>query len=431
MMKIALNSYTGYGAHFALRLIAEGHSVGYYLSDVKYSSILQGLIKPKILELDHRMNGLNYASSLPDYSKYDLSIFDLTGKERQADQSFMMTPTIGDGSLHSKLEDNRSFGIEMMEAAGIEVPPYQKFQNVNEAKSFIRKTDKRYVYKPDGGQDQHAETTYVSESAEDLLKVIDKLFNSSKQSPFILQEFIKGTEISVEGWWNGTDFYCLNATLEEKKFMNEGIGPNTGCSGNLVFTLNHDSKLYKQGLGKLKEIAPFYKGMLDLNSIVTDGELYGLEWTPRFGYDASATLFEMYGGNLGNLFFDVSSGNIPDSSWNAQFGASVRITIPPYPTEIRLPKKAGIPIKGIDLDDEEQVLKTYLYDAMLDGDDLVTAGINGLICAPVETGNSIPEAFEKLDNRIAQIQIPDMQYRTDIQKTVSKRYLELQDKGWL
>lgn len=434
-MKIAFNSYSGYGAHFALRLLAEGHSVDYYLSEDKFLPILQGFIKPKLINLDNRKKGINFSDGLPNYSKYDLSIFDLTGRTNQAEYSGSLTPTIGDGYFHGILEDERLAGIQFMEAGSITVPPYQRFDNPNEAKKFISETNKRYVYKPDGGQDQDAETTYVSKSAEDLLEVIDKIYSASKNSPFILQEFMEGTEVSVEGWFNGTEFYCINATLEEKKFMNGGVGPNTGCSGNLVFSLNRNSRLFKSGLGRIEKLlaeATSFRGMIDLNSIVTDSELYGLEWTPRFGYDASTTFMEMYGGSsIGQLLYDVGTGKVPDFSWKAEFGASVRLTIPPYPTELRQSKKIGIPIKGIDPKNQTQVLKTYLYDAKLDKDHLVTSGINGFIAAPVEIGSSIPEAFGKLDETVKRIQIPDMQYRTDIQKTVSERYYDLLYKGWL
>lgn len=432
-MKIALNSYLGYGAHFALRLMAEGHSVDYFLSEKKYEDVLGGIVKPMILDLDHRKNPLNYTAGLPKYDKYDLSIFDLTGKKRQADYSRSLCPTIGDGEINCILEDDRGAGIRLMEEAGIPVPPYEEFTDVGAAKSFIKKTGKRYVFKPDGGQDQEAATTYVSKSAEDLLENIDKLIGDSKGAKFILQEFIKGTEISVEGWFNGEDFYALNCTLEEKKFMNDNVGPNTGCAGNLVFLINSETKLYKEGLAKCKEQlkATGFRGMIDLNTIVTAEACYGLEWTPRFGYDASATLYGMYSGGLGNLLLATASGSVPEDNWKAEFGVSIRLTIPPYPTEIRLKKAAGIPIKGINLEDEEEVLKTYMYDVMLDGKNLVSAGINGLIACPVEVGSSIPEAFAKLDSRIKGIQIPDMQHRTDIQKTTSSRYFEMQKLGWI
>ena len=433
-MKIALNSYTGYGRWFEFLLRNEDHDVTYFLSEPKFENVLSGLLPPpQMVKLDHRMHDENYHGSLPDYSKFDLSIFDLTDKPRWSDHSALLTPTIGDGSFHCILENERSKGIELMKEVGISIPPTEEFEDVKEAKKFIKKTGKRYVFKADGGQDIDAASSYVSKDSEDMLDYLDKVSELVHDHKFILQEFVKGIEVSVEGWFNGTDFYCLNATLEEKKFMNDGKGPNTGCAGNLIFTLGPDAKIYKEGLWKMREFLQetTFKGMLDLNTIVTPEGAYGLEWTPRFGYDASATLYAMYSGGLGNLLHASATGGVPENSWKAEFGAAVRITVPPYPTEIRLKKEVGIPIKGIDPDNKEDILRTYLYDVVLDKDKLVTAGISGFVAVPIETGNSIPEAFGKLEDRLKKIQIPDMQYRTDIGKKTSERYYELLKQGWI
>ena len=249
LVRIALSSYSGVGAWIATMLRLEGHSVDYYLSEAKYSPILAG-IAPKAIVKEHdgRQNDRNIG--FPDYGKYDLSVFDSTGRSRQADYSTIRTPTIGDSSLCGMLEDDRLFGIQLMEDAGITVPSYETFSDVNSAKSFIREKKKRYVYKPNGvgGQGQDTATTYVSKDDDDLLDYIDKLFILSKGSPFILQEYKTGFEISCEGWFNGTEFYCINATLEEKKFMNDNVGPNTGCAGNLVFAINPDTRYLKKDL---------------------------------------------------------------------------------------------------------------------------------------------------------------------------------------
>lgn len=435
-MKIALSSYAGYGAWFAAMLRMAGHKVDYHLSLSKYSEIMQGIAPdPQVKFHDHRQADTNIG--FPDYSKYDLSIFDLTGRERQADYSSVRTPTIGDGSTHKMLEEDRLFGIELMQQSGIDVPPYEVFTDVAAAKTFIQETKKRYVYKPNGGQDQDAGTTYVAKSDTDMLEYIDKLFLLSKGSPFLLQEFKPGTEISVEGWFNGTDFYCLNATLEEKKFMNDGVGPNTGCAGNLVFTLNSGSKVFTEGLGKARASlsALGYRGMIDLNTIATEDKLYGLEWTPRFGYDASATFFNMYGGDFGELLQRVATGGIPEQKWKAEYGTAARLTIPPYPTEIRIVSTKGIPIKGINTDDEEELAKTYFYDVMASGSgknkELVSAGMTGFICCPIETSASPQGAFAQLEARIKKIQIPDMQYRTDLQSSIMKRFFKLKEMGWI
>jgi phosphoribosylamine-glycine ligase len=431
-MKIALSSYSGYGAWLATMLRMDGHNVDYHVSEPKLANILEG-ISPRAIVKEHDGRQSDGNIGYPDYSKYDVSVFDLTGRDRQANYSGIRCPTIGDGSINKFLEEDRLLGIQLMEDAGIDVPPYATFTDTSAAKSFIREEKKRYVYKPNGGQDQDTATTYVSKSDNDMLDYIDKLFALSKGAPFILQEFKPGVEVSVEGWFNGIEFYCINATLEEKKFMNGGVGPNTGCAGNLVFTLSPDSKVFTEGLGRAKTVLQQYgfRGMIDLNTIATEDKLYGLEWTPRFGYDASATFYNMYGGDFGELLHRIATGGIPEEKWRAEFGATSRLTIPPYPTEIRIAKLKGVPIKGLDTNNEDELRSTYMYDVMCDGDDLICAGTNGFLLVPVSTANSAPLAFDRLEARIKKIDIPDMQHRTDLKSSIQKRYYELQKMGWI
>lgn len=422
-LRIALSTYTMYGAWFTLRLMEEGHDVDVFLTEPEYGNILGGIIPSPYIKAKG-------SKGYPKYGKYDLSLFDLTGREKQAEYSKTLTPTIGDGTVNCSVEDDRMVGLEAMERCGIQVPPYERFTDTGAAKKHISKSNKRFVYKPDGGQENDTDTTYVASSPDDMLDNIDKLFAKTKGAPFVLQEFIKGTEVSVEGYFNGDDFYLVNVTLEEKKFMNKNHGPNTGCAGNLVFYLRESSELFKQGLGKMKKLLHNvgYRGMIDLNTIATEQGLYGLEWTPRFGYDASATLFQIYGGNLGEMFLRIATGKVPDESWRKEFAAGTRISIPPYPTEIRGKHPEGIAIQGIE---EEDYLSTYMYDVMLQKKELVTAGHSGFICVPMAIGDTIADAWEGVDNKIEKLKIPNMQIRTDLQSCTHKRYMELSRLGLL
>lgn len=431
-MRIALSSYTGMGAWWVLRLMAEGHKVDYYLSDDKYEDVLRGVIPPpKLLSLDHR----RIEAGHPDYKKYDLSLFDLTGRAAQADKSKSECPTLGDGSFEHLLEDDREFGIKCMEACGINVPPYKRFSTPSEAKGWIKSENKRFVFKPftEGGQTQDTATTYVSKDANDLLEYIDTLWASAKGAPFILQEFISGTEIGTEAFFNGEDFFMLTGTLEEKKFMNDNKGPNTGCSGNLIFAMDHQAKIFTDGLLKAKDMlaASGFRGIIDLNTIVTDTAVYGLEWTPRFGYLCCPTIATMYGSGYAELLADIASGRSPSQKWTYRYGAAVTLTIPPYPTEIRLARSKGVPIGGIEADNVQALTQMYLFDAMELKGKLVTSGNYGYIGAVLAGSDSIMGAFDKTRAMIEDIDIPNCQYRTDVAQSSIKKYYQLEEWGWL
>lgn len=361
----------------------------------------------------------------------------MTSKPKLAEEAMRVAPTLGNSEIATELEDNRVFGIEVMERYGIEVPPYEVFESneIEEAKKFISQNKrKRYVFKPNTeGEEQETASTYVSCDAEDMIEYIDKLEELAHGVEFILQEVVTGTEVSTEGWFNGEEFFLINNTLEEKKFMADKIGPNVGCAGNIVWTYGQGYKLFQAGLEKLK---PFlreagYVGMIDLNTIVSNSHVYGLEWTPRFGYDAAATLFSTISSPLSEFLQAIATGEAPDIRISSPFAASTRLSIPPYPNEHDDCDNfyhEGVPINGIDAEDLEHI---FLYDACIENDDLVTAGQTGFVAVPIGTGRSLEEAWASVQARIKQIKIPDVQYRKDLYKCTKKRYMELSVMGYL
>lgn len=421
-MKIIITSLRGDGFWFSLRLLREGHKVDLYLKDKRYKNVLRGIV-PSLLEKE------------PDYSKYDLSIFDLTGLQGLAEKSARVCPTIGDSNFATQIEDDRLFGMQFMEYCGINIPKYEAFTSFDAARQYILENKKKYVFKADG--DQSSDVTYVSKSPEDMLEYMDALGDKIKGADrFILQEVVSGgTEVSMEGWFDGTEFSSINVTLEEKKFLNNNLGPNTGCAGNIMFFPQvQRCQLFNEGLGKtegyLRDIG--FHGMIDLNTIVTEDKVFGLEWTPRFGYDASATVFHLIKSDLGEFFYKYASGK-PEhvEVQTGRFAAAIRLSIPPYPFESDDFDiyQEGVPIKGVE---EEDLVDFNLHDAMLNDDDkLVTCGRGyGLIGMPIRGAESIERAFELCYNKIDKLEIPNLQYRTDLACCISKRYNTLEKQGW-
>lgn len=407
-----------------LRLMHEGHSVDWHLTEDKprLRRVLRGLIPPPLPQL-------------PDPEPFDLVIFDSTGMGKLADEIREVTPVIGDGEINSRLEDDRLYGIEVMEAAGIDVPFYETFDSPDKAAAFLQDNPKRYVYKPSTppGEEQDTATTYVSESADDMQANLDGLYEASMGQPFLLQEVVEGTEVSTEAYFDGEQFWLHNHTLEEKKFMGGGHGPNTGCSGNLVWITGIPSRLFEQGLQKL---GPYlgevgYRGMVDLNTIVTPLHAYGLEFTPRFGYDASATLFSLIESDLGEFLHGIASGMDGEESLRTRgsWAASSRYSIPPYPAFIENEHPRDVPIRGISIEDAWR--SCYLYDAMSGEDGLVTAGLNGHIACPIASAYTPHGAWDGLERIEKKIRIPNGQVRTDLQDSTMKRLNELKEMDWV
>jgi len=314
------------------------------------------------------------------------------------------------------------------------VAPYEAFADPADGIRYIKKRDKRLVFKPIGEQDDKS-TTYVARDAEDMLRYFDVLFRSAKVSEYILQDFMEGVEASCEVYINETGYYALNHTIETKKFLNNELGPNTGCSGSLCWMARRDNALFEKGLKKcvepLQEMG--YVGPIDLNTISNAEGCWALEFTPRFGYDATALLIRMLPVGFGDFLLAIASNEVPpDLTSKHPFCASVRLSVPPYPTE-GLPNKfykAGIPIEGLT---EEDLGKFFVYDCRRRGesDELETAGLCGWIGSPLAVGDTPGIAFETAYEMLKHIRVPNAQYRTDICEATCKRYYKLRDEGLL
>jgi phosphoribosylamine-glycine ligase len=425
-VKIALVSSDGSGCWFLLRLIEEGNSCDYYLLDKdKTARVLSGMVPSPIFE------------EPKSWRQYDLVFFDGNSDGELADKIRKQTNVLGCSELSCKLEDDRLFGFETMEQMGIDVPAYEAFDSPEEARKHIAAKPDRYVYKPFqevGALEVDCSVTYVAHSPSDMERNLDGLFQKSGGAPFVLQKFVEGTELSIEAWFDGTQFHFVNATLEEKKFLAGNLGPNIGCAGNLVWPFQNIPLAFTRGLARGREWLRDhdYRGMIDLNSIVTRNHVYGLEWTPRCGYHATASLLNLLNMPLADFLIQFAAA--PEGGINAEtrtnfnFGTAIDISVPPFPCSTAK-AEIGLMVDGVDPDQAWR--ETYLYDAQMHGNELVTAGVNGDIGAVLARGNTFRGAWENALEMVRKVKAPNLQWRVDLEQSTGKRYKKLKSAGWL
>ena len=416
-MRILLVSPKGDGAWFAWKLKSEGHTVDWIILDHKYDGCFDGILPAR--------------ATHPDPAKYDLVVFDSDGHGQQADAARELVPTIGSSVLADKLEDDRLFGLEVMEQAGIRVPRWEAFDSPEKGIAWLKANNMRTVFKPVGevpGDDKS--TTYVSKGTDDMIAFMERVFQKAHIKSYILQEVVLGTETAVGGWFNGTDWVVVDHNIELKKMMNDDVGPNTGCAAMCVWLPPRPTPMFQQGLEK---ITPFlrennYVGPIDLNIIVTEGEAYGLEWTPRFAYEGTANLTALLNMPFSEFLSAVAAGATPTFTQSHQFSVTLRAAVPPYPNAELSRKKLIVPILGVDI---AKLDRMVLYDVKNVDGQLQTTGIYNCIGAPIRLGDTIEGAFAEALAALKGLNVPDLMYRTDAGKKINARYQELQRKGWL
>lgn len=415
------------------RLTQEGHSIKIYIEDPYYHKSITGRFE--------RIE--DWRAYLSWVGKDGLIIFDTTGfgvlqdELRQKGYS-----VIGGSEFGDQCEDDRTYGQQILQNAGIHTLPSERFSSFDEAVNFVRTHPKEWVVKHDG----HASMTfnYIGELGDgsdviDILKTYKEKNTTAQCGTIILQERVRGVEIGVGRYFNGTDWVGpIEMNVEHKDLCAGNLGPKTWEMGTLMwFDDNEQNRLFTKTLAKL---APYlreinYRGDVDINCIVNEQGVFPLEWTARFGFPALQLQSVLITSPLGDFLKAVADGKTYNLQYHSGFGVVVLIATPPFPYETNLGinslQDTKINFQAPLTDTEKKHI--HYEDVYIDarGDHRI-AGENGFVMHVSGVGKSITEARENTYKLVQKIVVPKMFYRTDIGLSfLEKNQNKLREWGWL
>lgn len=410
-MKFHMLSGSGEGCGLLKRIQDEGNDCTINIDYAPYARGFEGVLKR--------------AKEPP---KNAIVICDTSGLGKECDELKKKGFKVFGGSKFAdKLEQERDFGLEFMKKHEIKTPDTKVFTTFWDAIDWLKgiKNDKNtYVFKPNG-KDLPCRLTYCATDNEDLISYLHfvlRYFNG-KIDDFVLQTFVEGPIVSTEFWVGPKGFiHPANHTVEVKKFLNDDLGPSTGCAGNLVWAAEEDE--ITAALENMEEelVEQGYVGPIDLNAILSSNGLRGLEWTPRFGLDAMPTLLTLIDGEVGKLISDIVHGLTDEMELQDAVAGGVRITIPPYPIEptndvgkvLKEAPNTGVPIRDLDTDN------TYFYEIMVQDGELVHSPGTGVIAVISDFSENLEDVLDYPYEILEGCRIPDKQYRTDLQGKLAK-----------
>jgi phosphoribosylamine--glycine ligase len=329
------------------------------------------------------------------------------------------TAVIGGTPATDRLEEDRAYGMEVLESHGIDTVEHRSFHDFDAGIAHVREHPNPYVIKPLGEVQNVKRLLYVG-SEDDGSDVVDVLQAYKKawghrMKGFQLQRKVDGVEIAICGFFNGTEFVDpINFNFEHKKLFPGNIGPSTGEMGTSMFWAGRNA-LFRETLGKLEGwlADEGYVGSMDLNCIVNPTGIYPLEFTPRFGYPTIALQEESIESSTGQFLYDLAYGTDPNLQVRSGYGIAVRVVLPPFPfddeeTYDETSRNAAVVFEtdsrdGIHLEDTKRV----------DGQWRV-AGDNGMPIVVTGHGETMAAAREQAYARLDQIRMPNMYYRDDI-----------------
>lgn len=424
--KFLILSESGEGHGLALRLKAEGHEA-----------------KMKVFGTEYEGLGHNIIECACEYAVGETVVADCVGFGHVLD-SFRDAGTriFGGGTFADKLESDRLLSEEVFKNAGIETPNSVRADDWDDAEKKAKRFARNYgkvVLKPMGGL-SGAVPSLIANSEEEVSDAMQRFrqWSGTSEVNITVQEFIKGTAVSTEGWFNGEDWIpgMFNHTVEKKHFLCGDLGPSTGCTGNLVWAADAEDPIVTETLIKLTKRMRKHKyvGPVDVNCVVNEDGIYALEFTPRFGYDAFPTLLTcLCDFDFGGFIDDLARGDKSEVKLSPGFGAGIRIGIPPWPSE-KFYADAGVALRGFEENDQKWF---YPYGVQLDEGELKSSNGYGVLGVVNGHGKTPGEAFARAYEICSRLHAVDLQYRTDLYCACVKDYRELRSifddypGGWL
>ncbi len=382
-------------------------------------------VKLFIEEADAKTIGDGFVPKTEDWKKdcdwADIIVFDdVLGQGTKAkklrDEGKLV---IGGTPYTDLLEDNRAFGQNEMKNVGINIITQADFNNFDDAIKYVKENPGQYVIKPSGAAQNQKSLLFVGEEEDggDVIKILEsyKKVYSNKIKTFQIQKRIKGVEVAVGAFFNGKEFiYPINVNFEHKKLFPGELGVSTGEMGTSCFW-SEPNKMFNHTLKKMepKLAEEKYCGYIDLNCIVNNNGIYPLEFTSRFGYPTISIQQEGMITPISEFFYALAKGESFKLKTKSGFQIGVYIVVPPFPYQDKktfeaYSKDAVITFKKPELEG------IHIVDVRQENGEWLVTGDSGVTLLICGTGQTMRDAQKQAYNRIKNIRIPNMYYRTDI-----------------
>jgi len=426
--------HDGVGLAFALRCVKAGHAVRWFIRPKESNSPTVGDGFKGIEKIDNWIGSVKWAD-LIWCSSNDAYLPKLDALRKQGVKVF------GPSTESAALEIKRAEGMKFFEQNKIQVPHYEQFKSLKDAESYIRKNEKRFVFKTLGDNEDKS-LSYVSKTPADMIARLQlwQKMGLNPKGPVMLQEFIPGVEFAVSGWMGSDGFIGRpNENFEFKKLLSGNCGPNCGETGT-VMKYVAGSVLAEMVLFPLEPALRKlgHLGDIDVNCIIDEaGHPWPLEFTARCGWPAFNIMLAEHKGDPVQWMLDACNGK-DTLEVSPQVACGIVLAIPDWPYSEKKPEeKTDIPIYGVTDKNRQfiapQSIKLTKQPAM-EGEKVVEKEIwtsaDDYLGVVTGMGRTVKRACERAYATVKQLHVPDLIYRDDIGERLKEELPKLHKHGF-
>jgi phosphoribosylamine--glycine ligase len=355
-----------------------------------------------------------------------------------ADEQLKKIPVIGPQKDGAQLEGSKDFSKRFMMRHKIPTARYETFtkDTLNEGLTFLESLQPPYVLKADGLA--AGKGVVIPSTLEDAKKELTEMLANAKfgnaSAKVVIEEFLKGIELSVFVLTDGNSYKILPAAKDYKRIGEGDTGLNTGGMGAIspvpfadeVFIKKVEERVIIPTINGLKQEGIVYKGFIFIGLMNMNGEPYVIEYNVRMGDPETEVVIPRIKSDLLDLFEGVGSGTLHEKSFEVdeRFATTVMLVAGGYPEEY----KKGDEITGLELVEDSIAFHAGTKELQTQNSELQTPNSplivtnGGRVIAITSYGNTMNEALQKSFTNAERIQYKDKYYRKDIGKDLESYY---------
>ena len=251
----------------------------------------------------------------------------------------------GPNKLASQLEGSKIFTKNLCEKHKIPTAEFGIFQNIDNAKEFIKKTKYPLVVKADGLAS--GKGVYICENIQEAELAVKEIFDGKfgKAKNLLIEEFLKGEEMSYFIITDGNTIKRFDTAQDHKRVLEGDKGKNTGGMGAYSPSRLINDELDKKIMSKiiyptikgLKEIGINYKGFLYAGLMIVDKEPYLIEYNVRMGDPECQTILPKLKSNLLEILLSCCDEKLEDVEldWHNKKSLCIVLCSKGYPDQFK------------------------------------------------------------------------------------------------
>lgn len=336
----------------------------------------------------------------------------------EADERFEKLMIVGPGKAGAILEGSKDFAKEFMMRHHIPTARYTTVtrENMEEGVRFLKELKPPYVLKADGLAAGKGVLILneLDEAVKELNLMLDGKFGKAGNQ-VVIEEFLKGIELSVFALTDGKTYKILGSAKDYKRVGEGDTGLNTGGMGAVSpvpfadeeFNRKVEERIVRPTIEGLQADGVDYKGFVFFGLMNVGGDPYVIEYNVRMGDPETEVVMPRLKTDILTLFEEMAHGQLEKAAFELddRFCTTVMLVSQGYPGSY----EKGKVISGLD-----SVGGSIVFHAgtRMEGDQVLTSG--GRVMAVSSFGKTMKEALALSYQNVGKIHFDGMNFRKDI-----------------